>query len=75
MKPLVIAAAFASAVAGTVIASGSGEPAPRNPADAIRGYCARFHGDYDRERCFTILAERLRAENIEREARAARKMP
>jgi hypothetical protein len=60
MKPLAIAAAFASAVAGTIIASGNGETAPRNPADSIRGYCARFHGEYDRERCFTILADRLK---------------
>jgi hypothetical protein len=58
MKSLVIAAMFASAVAGPIIVHGNGAGVP-DPADSMRAPCALYlHFEYDRERCFDILQGR-----------------
>jgi hypothetical protein len=58
MKSLVIAAMFASAVAGPIIVHGNGTGVA-DPADSVRAQCALYlHFEYDRERCFDILQGR-----------------
>ena len=58
MKSLVIAAVFASAVAGPIIVHGNGAGVP-DPADSMRAQCALYlHFEYDRERCFEMLQQR-----------------
>ena len=58
MKSLGIAALFASAIAGTMIAQRGDGTGTRDPAEAVRAQCALYlHFDYDRVRCVEIYQE------------------